>query len=85
MSRIIIIEMPDKYEANSRQVIKHVQEKWPAAGLLRSADFSWWKYICSKQTLPEILPFCPTVSMIESVDKLIEEARNPKSYEERNP
>lgn len=84
MSRIIVLEVPDKYEVSSRTITKLLQEKYPDVELRISAGFNWWKDICSKKTDIELLPMFPSKRLIDNIEIYIENMRNPKSIEERN-
>lgn len=82
MSRVIIIEMPDKYQATAREVLKHIREKYPDAGLLQSSSFRWWKeYRKSSFNVGQLPVFVNPDSV--KIEELFEAMTNPQSYEER--
>jgi hypothetical protein len=81
MSRVLVIEVPDKYEVTSRTVLNIIREKYPDVHLLRSCGFQWWKDICAKNDDISI-PFISSLPE-EKVIQLIHSIKNTKSFEER--
>jgi hypothetical protein len=82
MSRVIIIEMPDKYQATAREVLTHIRTKYPDAGMLLSTTFQWWKEYRKSSFNIGQLPVFVNPDKVK-VDELIEAIKNPQSYEER--
>ena len=81
MSRVIIIEMPDKYQATARAVMAHIRTKYPDAGILQSTTFQWWKdYEKSHFGVGQLPIFIDP----DKVDDFIKTLSEPQSYEERN-
>jgi glutathionylspermidine synthase len=80
MSRVIVIEMPDKYQATTRAVMAHIWSKYPDAGLLLSATFQWWNDLQKSSFNVGRLPLAMRTG---SVTGLVELMKNPQSYEER--
>lgn len=83
MSRIIVIEIPDKYKTPSREIFQHLRKEYPDIELRLSAPFSWWRDICADRKLESILPVFPNKKLIDNIDDLIDKIRYPKSIEER--
>ncbi len=83
MSRIFVIEVPDKYELTAKEFISHISEKYPDVELKISANFSWWKKISSILPLDGILPLMIDKKNLNNVDEFISSIRYPKSIEER--
>jgi len=81
MSRVIVIEMPDKYRATTREVLAHIRTKYPDAGLLQSSPFRWWNDLQkSSFTVGKL----PVLVRTGAVTGLVELMTSPQSYEERN-
>ena len=81
MSRVIVIEMPDKYKATTRAVMTHIRAKYPDAGFLQSTTFQWWKDYCKSRFSVEQLPiFIDPDNKVGDFIKILSE---PQSYEER--
>lgn len=83
MSRIIILEVPDKYKLTGRDLLFYIHKTYPEIELKLSANFDWWKNMCSNLSLENILPLMPSKKMIDNVDEYITMRRYPKSIEER--
>ena len=80
MSRVIVIEMPDKYQATTRAVMAHIRTKYPDAGMLQSSPFRWWNDLQKSSFTAGRLPLSMRTG---SVTGLVELLANPQSYEER--
>lgn len=84
MSKIIILEVPDKYNVSGRTICNIVRDIYPDVELRIHSNFDLWKKICIQYKLEQILPLFPNKRAIDNIDELIESVKNPKSIEERN-
>lgn len=83
MSRVIVIEIPDKYKTPSREIFLNLKKDYPDIELKLSAPFSWWQDVCADRKVESILPGFPTKKLIDNIDDFIDKIRYPKSIEER--
>jgi hypothetical protein len=80
LSRIVILEVPDRYEITGKELLKIIRSDFPDIELRLSANFDWWKDICSKRKIMECLPL---MIKKEKITNILDIMKNPMSIEER--